>query len=453
MQLAHLQKPTANAQPKLGPKSLRAITRPIVVRNGRQTSLDPLSVGFAGYDGTLPIPDPTGSWRTLEAQRRNLLSLPYTSLSTLALDLSPQINKGLWDFIRFGNPGFVIDDISEEATESSKNFLRGIGTYYGNFKNHFDSMWADIFVYGSIFTELVLGPGGRGGVDIALNNPLTGRFRYQTGGPRGERLEFGQETRRGFVSHDGNPLVRYIGFNRIGNNPYGRPLIAAGVHASLFLLGLISDLRRMVANQGVSHRDYSLNTEELLKLIVNNPEISGNDEATAQFINEHITQIQDTLANLDPEADYVHLSTVEVNYSNNSLHANMAGLGELVSTLKEDVVNGMKSVSALSNILNSTTETHITQQLEYFVASISSVQEEMSDMMSDYLTINNLTQGIPSEAAYRLKRQRTSDRREEVEIRKIETETVLSKVDAGIISDQEARDELDATRDELVVTG
>lgn len=450
MNLPHIQ--NTNSKMALGKKTMRALSQPIAVRRtGRQTVLDPQNDGMYGLNGVLPLPDPTVSWRTLETQRKNLLNLPYTRLSTLALDLSPQINKGLWDFVRFGNAGVVIDDISDQAKESNIDFLKSIGRYYGNFKNHMDSMWADIFVYGAVFPELVLSDGARYAVDIALNNPLSGRFRYANDPVRGSIYEFGQETRHGWISHENSELVRYIGFGRIGNNPYGRPLIAPAIHASLFLLGLISDLRRMVANQGLSRMDYSLDVEEMLALIRQNPDIAGDDEATADFINSHIQEIKQVISNLDVDEDYVHLSTVEVNYANNTLHMNMQGLDTLVNTLKLDIVNGMKSVSGLSNLLDSTTETHITRQLEYFVASISSVQEEMADMMSDYLTIQNIVKGIMSEAQYQFKKQRTSDRRETAEIRKIETETVISKVDAGIIDQVEAAEELDSFQDELVV--
>ena len=453
MNLPHIQHNNVPAKPlaKLGPKSLRAINQPIVATRGRKTLMDPMTLGTAGFDGTLPLPDPTSSWRTLEVQRKNLLNLPYTSLSTLALDLSPQINKGLWDFVLFGNPGYVIDDVSDRAIQSNEEFMKEIGCYYGNMKNHIDSMWADIYVYGAVFPELVLGPGGRGGVDIALNNPLSGRFRYAKDALRGDIYELGQETLRGFISHQANRLVRYIGFGRVGNNPYGRPLIAPGVHASLFLLGLISDLRRLIANQGISRQDYSLDQEQLLALIDRNADIAGDDEATAQFINEHIEMVKETISDLDIDQDYVHLSTVEVNYSTNRIQTNMNGLDQLIETLKVDVVNGIKSIAALSNIMNSTTETHITRQLEYYVSSISSVQEELADMLSDFLTINNLSRGIRSEAKLQFKKQRTTGRRETAEIRKIETDTVINKLDAGIIDETEAKEELDSFQDQLVV--
>lgn len=451
MNLPHLQ---SNPKPRhtLGPKSMRAMNQPIIVNRGRRTVMDENQMSL-GVDNILPIPDPTSSWRTLETQRKNLLNLPYTNLSQLALDLSPQVNKGLWDFVRFGNPGIIVEDTegSTRAEESANAFLKHVGCYHGNFKNHHDSMWADIFVYGGLFTELILAEGGRAGEDIAINSPLSVRFRKTTVPIRGEIREFGQQQRHGFRSLEGDPLTRYIGFDRIGNNPYGRPLIAPSVHSSLFLLGLISDLRRMIANQGLSRIDYSLEAEEILRLIDRNPDIAGNDEATAQFITEQINNIKEVLQGLDVEDDYVHLSTVNVNYATSPVQTNMTGLDTLVSNLQRDVVNGMKSISALSNMLDSTTETHITRQLEYYISAIGSVQEEVGEMLSDYLNINNQVQGIPSSILLRHKRQRAADRMQVAETEKIQTETILAKHAAEVITRDEARAEIDNLRDELVV--
>ena len=455
MNLPHIQNQQQN-KPKLparlGKQSLRALSQPIVVRGGRKTVLDEYDAAF-GADNILPLPEPTTSWRTLEVQRKNLLNLPYSRLSNIALDLSPQLNKGLWDFIRFGNPGIVVQDANnnQRAVDYSNEFLARIGRYYGNFKNHHDSMWADIFVFGGVFTELTLDEGSRQAVDIAINNPLSARFRLTQDPVRGQIREFGQQTRNGFVSHEGDPTVRYIGFNRIGNNPYGRPLIAPAVHSSLFLLGLVSDLRRVIANQGLSRIDYSLKAEELLRIIDRNPDIAGDDEATAQFITEQINNIKDVLSNLDLEDDYVHLDTVEVNYATSPTQTNMTGLDTLVNNLRIDVVNGMKSISALSNILDSTTETHITRQMEYLIGAIASVQEEVGGMLSDYLNIANQVRGIRSNIMLRHKRQRAQDRRQAADTEKIQTETIIAKREAGIITTQQAQDEVAALTDELVV--
>ena len=110
-----------------------------------------------------------------------------------------------------------------------------------------------------------------------------------------------------------------------------------------------------------------------LRLIDRNPDIAGDDEATAQFIEDQIDLISETLGSLDVDSDYVHLSTVKVNYATNPMQTNINGIDTIVDNLKIDVVNGFKGVAALSNLLNSTTETHGNLQVDFFVSAINSL--------------------------------------------------------------------------------
>ena len=434
----------------LGPKSLRAITQPVISRRGGRQSGEDLAIDFL-VGQTVPVPDPSSSWLSLQAQRKNLLGLPYQRLLHIALDLSPEVNKGLHDFLRYVNPGYILENENEQALRSTEQFIGTLATYYGSFNSHVDSLWSGVFLTGGLFPELVLDPASRYPVDLVFNDPATARFRREPHAIRGNRWRLGQETRFGFKYLDDDPLIKYLGVDRLTDNPYGRPLVGPAVYSSILLLGLILDLQRAVANLGLSRIDYELDAEELLKLIDRNPDIAGDDEATAQFINEHIEAIRSVLANLDPDSDYVHLSTVKVNYAKNPVTMNLNGMDTIVDTLQRNVVNGFKGISALINVLDSTTETHIRSQLEFFVSSVQSLQEEVAAMFEEYFDIGNQVQGIQGETSFKFRRQRTADRKAEADIRKTETETTISKLDAGVIDEMEARDEIDSFTDALRV--
>ncbi|MDE0316525.1 MAG: hypothetical protein OXM61_16690, partial [Candidatus Poribacteria bacterium] len=422
MNLPHLQqnKPRLPMKQTLGMQSLRALSRSRAVRrSGRQTGGD--AVFDFGLNQTLPLPDPSASWRTLETQRKHLLNLPYSRLAQIALDLSPEVNKGMFDFLRFANPSHILQNLNERAKSATDKFIRLLDTYYGSFKSHIDSLWAGIFITGGAFPELVLDDTARMPVDLVFNDPMTARFRREPHPIRGNRWRLGQETRTGFKYLDTEPLVRYLGFDKLVDNPYGRPIIGPSVHSSIFLLGLIQDLRRVIANQGLSRIDYALDIEELLRLIDRNPDIAGDDQATAQFIEDQIDNIQSVLGNLEPDQDYVHASTVQVNYSTSPVTINMNGLNTVIENLQRNVVNGFKGVSALANVLDSTTETHIRAQLEYFVAALQSLQDEVADMFVMFFDAANQVQGIPGETTFMFRRQRTADKKATAEIEKIRT--------------------------------
>ena len=131
---------------------------------------------------------------------------------------------------------------------------------------------------------------------------------------------------------------------------------------------------------------------------------------------------------------------------------NLNGLSAVIDTLQQNVVNGFKGISALLNILNSTTETHIRSQLEYFVAALQSLQDEVADMLSQYFDIANQVQGISGETEFRFRRQRTADKKAMAEIEQIRTDTVVNKVESHIITPQEGKAEIDTFRDELEIS-
>ena len=199
----------------------------------------------------------------------------------------------------------------------------------------------------------------------------------------------------------------------------------------------------------MSKTDYSLNAEGLLELIDRNPDIANDPVATAEFVTEQIEQIKTALGGLEVDSDFVHADTVSVNYATNPMMINLNGLNTVIETLKLNVVNGFKGVSALLNQLNSTTETHIRSQLEYFVSALQSLQNEIAAMLSDYFDIANQVQGIPGETEFFFRRQRSSDKKTLAEIEQIRTGTVINKVEALIITPQEGRVEIDTFRNEL----
>ena len=436
----------------LGPKSMRALSRPIMPRGRQTTPVIHTNYRTGAFDEMAQMPDPSASWRTLETQRKYLLNMNYPALVQIALDLSPQVNKGLFDFLRFCNPGIFVDG-EPRAVEGALQFQALLGDYYGSFNSHLDSIWSGIFVHGGAFLELVLRRGAREPLDLPALNPNLAKFRRIRHPERGYVWQLGQDD--GLGGHrplDKTRLVKYLGFDRLVDQPYGRPLVGPSVHASLFLLGLIQDLRRAVANQGLSRLDYELQAEELLALIDRNPDIAGDDEATAQFIEDQITAIRDVLSNLEPDSDFIHLSTVKVNYATSPYQTNMTGIDSIINELRIDIVNGFKGIAALSNILNSTTETHGNLQVDYYVTAIQSMQNELAGVLKFFFDSGNQVQGISSDLTFAFKRQRAYDRVQFAEFIKTETDTILAKLAAGVISVAEAREEIDNLRDELVVS-
>ena len=452
MNLPHLQtpQPKSNLPVPIGNKTLRALTRPVVTGGRKTYSIE--NTQFSSYEEIAPIPDPTGSWRTLQTQRKNLLTFPYSQLAKMALDLSPQLDKGRFDFLRFTNPGHILEQPDNpRAEDGAQGFISLLDSYYGSFKTHIDRLWTSIFIYGACGKELVLNESATEPVDIAVINPILFRFRRQAHPTRGTIWQLGQYQNFQFTPFDDDRLVTYLAFDADVDNPYGRPLISPSVYASLTLLMLIDIIQRVFANQGLSRIDYMLEIEQLLTLIDRNPDIAGDDEATAQFINDQIDNIKAVLEGLDVDQDYVHTSAVSVNYGANPNQMNMTGLDVIIKNLQRDVTNGMKSVATLSNVLDSTTETHGQLQLEYYVSALQSFQQELASSLKADFDCANQVRGIPSDLRFEFLKQRTADKSKIAETEKIQTDTIIAKFESGLIDLETAQAEIESMKDELRV--
>lgn len=418
---------------------------------GRNTK-DVEFVSASLFDSTATRTDPTSSWLTLQTQRKNLLRMPHSRLTQMALDLSPEINKGMWDFLRFANPGVFHENTNPIALAATNDFINTMSSRLGSFKSSIlDAIWAGIFVGGGVFTELVLDNNGTTPFTIAVLDPNTASFRRQVHPIGGQFWELGQYQDNVFVSMHDNPCIKYLGFDKLPDNPYGRPIVGPSVYASLFLLGLIQDLRRIIANQGLSRIDYEVDAEELLNLLDRNPEIGTDDASISQFINEQLNKVKSALEGLDVDQDYIHTSMVKVNYGSTPVQTNLSGIEKLIEILLKQIVNGMKGISLLSNVLNSSTESQAVVQLEYYVSAIQSMQDEISGVLSDFFDIANRVQGISGESTYTFKRQRTADKKTVAETEEIRTNSIISQYEADLIDKEEAREKLDSITDSLAV--
>lgn len=400
-----------------------------------------------------PREDGTGAWRLFELQRQNLLSYPTSKLIDIVLNLSPQADKGLWDFIRFANPGYVMEVENRNARAVVMAFLERIKQLHGNFDVLLDTMFASFFVSGAVFKELVF-DGGQA-VNIAVMDPNTARYRRNTKEGIGQYWQLGQQGKNAndFIPLDDNPFVDYIPINRMPERPYGRSVMGPAVYTSVFMLSVLQDLKKVIESSGMQRPDYSVNSEALTALIQElNPEIIGDADAITDFIESHLDQIKVALESLGPDSAYVHLDTVEVNNVQGSVGINMmTGLTELMSILERQIVIGLKSIPILMGIGRESTRGYDKDAIHFLVHAISKVQEAVADSLNDDFRYVLQAAGQPGTATFSFKRQRIVDRKEIAETEKIQLENINTKVAAEYISQDEARMEARSLRDPLEV--
>lgn len=392
------------------------------------------------------------SWRLFELQRKNILNFPFQRALDIVLNVSPQADKGLWDFIRFCNPGFVLEVDNRNARVVVNRFLERIKQLHGNFDVLLDTMFASFFVGGAVFKELVFDR--MQAANIAVMDPITARYRRNTKPGIGQYWQLGQQGKnpQDFIPLDDNPFVDYIPISRLPDKPYGRPIMGPAVYTAVFMLGVLQDLKRVIESSGMQRPDYSVSSEAITALIQElNPEIIGDAEAIKDFIESHLDQIQQALSQLGPDSAYVHLDTVEVNNVQGSVGINMmTGLTELMSILERQIVVGLKSIPLLMGIGRESTRGYDKDAIQFLIHAISKVQEAVSDSLNDDFAYVLQAAGQPGTAKFSFKRQRVDNRKEIAETEKILLENINTKLTAEYVTQEEARQEAREIRDPLL---
>ena len=137
-------------------------------------------------------------------------------------------------------------------------------------------------------------------------------------------------------------LAFYAGYGSSPTKPLGRPIINPGLYASVFLLTIMQDLRRVIAHQGYPRYHYKIDIEELAKLINTlHPNLIGNDARIASFIQQHQTQIKNQLESLSPTSDFIGLSTIDISVPRGSSTGfNLQGVEGYIKLLERSITRG-----------------------------------------------------------------------------------------------------------------
>lgn len=139
--------------------------------------------------------------------------------------------------------------------------------------------------------ELVLDERGRMPLDLAIPDPSSIRFQRKTDSVLGQVWQAGQWRAYKFVVLD-MPTFTYIPIDPMPGKPYGKPLAAPTLFASLFLLGMLHNLKRVIQQQGYPRLDLSVDIEQLVKIA---PQIASNAQAFQQFTQTIIASVEDEL--------------------------------------------------------------------------------------------------------------------------------------------------------------
>ena len=425
--------------------SLSNLSTKLAVRAGRETiDTDKLT---AGLSVTRPDDNIGNAWETLELQRNNLFGIGTSRMVDTVMAISSEANKAFRDLVQFGNPGYTIDVRPASARPIVDAFLERLEMLHGPLTGMLDMFWGGLFLGGGFFFELVV-DNDLLPINLAILDPNSAAFVNINSAEAGGQYQALAQQQRFSQRLLNRELAFYAGYGSSPTKPLGRPIINPGLYASVFLLTIMQDLRRVIAHQGYPRYHYKIDIEELAKLINTlHPNLIGNDARIASFIQQHQTQIKNQLESLSPTSDFIGLSTIDISVPRGSSTGfNLQGVEGYIKLLERSITRGFNSTLLLMGIQDAATEANAGSQLEHYVSGIESLQDTNALLVSRALSLVLRLYGRRGEVILKYKKQRISDKKVLAETEGLAIDNIITKRDAGLITSEQARSDADGLR-------
>jgi hypothetical protein len=428
----------------------RPVAQPVMVRampKGR-TSVD--SVDNFPTNSWIVVPPSSyeQNWQLLNLSSKDFDQVDPARLLEMLADLSPEVSRALWDFLRMCNPGFEVEvkrpgsDVQDKRGQAAvEAFIDSLSDQYGTFDIVIGRLFTGAFLRGALCAELVLDKRGRMPLDLATPDPVSVRFRRRSDPERGDLWQPGQWQAHEFKPLD-IPTFRYVPIDPLPNSPYGRPLAAPALFTSLFLLGILHDLRRVIQQQGYPRIDIDIDIAQLLEAA---PHLAANTTEFNNFVSDLVTQVESAYSQLQPDDAYIHTSNVSVNRPVGAVDSSsLGGIDAIIKALERMAVRALKTMPLMLGITETTGDVQSNRQFEIFAAGIKSIQHYAETMLGRLFTLALEAQGIQANVTFTFAELRAAE-----ELRDAQTETMR------IANAKTKRDEGWQTQDEssIEITG
>lgn len=419
-----------------------APTPPRALAGGR-VSLDNsnLFIGSAPVIEPPTFPEDIWHWGNLDS--KTLSRMSAGTVSGFLVDLSPEVSRALYDFLRECNPGWELtalrpgtEEPDEQAQPALDAIMTRLGLLYGSPDVVINRLFISAWLRGALFAELVLDEAGREVVDLATPDPYWVRFQRMPDPVRGTIHQLGQFQGGRFVLLD-RPTISYIPVDPVPGVPYGRSLVAPALFTALFLLGMLHDLRRVVSQQGYPRPDIEIDLE---KLALQMPtEIQRDPGAQQIWLQGIVDAVSTAYASLEPDDAYVHTSVVKLNKPMGTVDtASLGGIDAIITALERMAVRALKTAPFMMAMSESTTETQANRQYEQHVAGIKSIQHLAEALLERLFTLALQAQGVVSTVQMRFAENRAAELLRDAQVDVLKLNVATGAYTAGFFSQDEA---------------
>lgn len=386
------------------------------------------------------------NWQLLNLSSKDFDQIAPTQLLEMLADLSPEVSRGLWDFLRMCNPGYEVkahrigSDVQDKRAQSAvEAFINQLSDQYGTFDIVIGRLFTGAFLRGALCAELVLDKRGRMALDLATPDPASIRFRRRTDPERGDVWQPGQWQAHDFVPLDISTF-RYVPVDPMPSSPYGRPLAAPALFTTLFLLGILHDLRRVIQQQGYPRIDISI---DIATLLTSAPHLAANTEQFNNFVTDLVAQVETAYANLQPDDAYIHTNNVIVNRPVGTVDtSSLGGIDAVITALERMAVRALKTMPLMMGITDNIGDVQSNRQFEIFAAGIKSIQHYAETMLGRLFTLALEAQGIQADVVFVFAELRAAEQIRDAQTETMQIANAAAKRNEGWISQDEASEEI-----------
>ena len=397
---------------------------------------------------------PWEKWEFKELDEDNLSRYSIDEIYDIIVSVSPEANLSLWHANRFVNPYFWFEfDNPEDAKtiDAVDRMMEMFTNYYGGFDTLVAQAVSGLFTRGSLFAEIVLANRAGGllePVDLLVRDPIWVRFQKQDDPNRGRVWHYGQWINHKFVSFQNDPSVVYMPLDPFPGPMYGRSMMGSAIYCTTFLVGMLREIRRVIANQGYPRLDISVDLESLEsiynQLKSSNPETASFPE-WAQSQMDNITALYNKLK---AHQAFVHDTSVNVNPHPGVLNSQLSMLDEIIRILERQLVRAYKSVPLLHGSNESLAESQADAQWVIYSESINALKRAIAIVFSMLISYGLRMSGIPNRARLHFGTVNEMQAKLRAETRQIEIQNVVLQMDAGLIDIEEGQEQIDALKNE-----
>jgi hypothetical protein len=327
----------------------------------------------------------------------------------------------------------------EAGKKAIKAFMATLGKRHGTPDVMIGRLFFGAFMRGAITGELVLDKRGRMPLDIATPDPGSIRFRKRLDDELGEVWQPGQWQGGDFVPLDMETFCN-IPIDPPFGSPYGRPIAAPSLFTSIFMLGMMHDLKRVIQQQGYPRLDIAIDTEKLAAAFSMGG--AGNESFEA-YVQSFVDSVTTAFSSLEPDDTYVHTEQVTINRPVGAMGSgSLQGIDSVIAMLERQSVRALKTNGLLLDLGAVTSESEANRKYEIYAAGIKSIQHYAEALLERLLKLALEAQGIQCDVEFRFAELRASEMLRDAQTETMRINNAKAKEDAGWISHDEASEEI-----------